>query len=403
MRWRSNLALSARALSRSRWRTVLSTVAVAIGIASVTVLIGAGAGAERALRAALEPLGQNLLAVNPARRQTNAMRGAGSEGESLSASDADAMVDLPGALNVAPVAERYVLVSAEGVSLPAKVMGTTPAFEKARNYPVLAGRFIDEQDVEEARRVVVIGALVVENLYAGELPLGETLLIDGVPFRIVGVYWKKGAAPNGSNEDELLIVPLSSAMRRLLDVDFLTRVFVQAESEEAVPHLEDSITRLLRERHDILGNENDFSVHDQTALVRSQQQASGTFRRVVPWLSVLALVLGGVGLLAVCMLSVRERYSEIGLRLAVGGLPRDILLQFLSEAILISLVGGLVGLGLGAAGISAGSALTRWPMVLNWKAVVYPFGISVAVAVVFGTWPALRAARLDPILGLNSR
>jgi putative ABC transport system permease protein len=403
VRWRSNLALSARALSRSRWRTALSIGAVAIGIASVTILLGAGAGAERALRAALEPLGQNLLVVNPARRQTNALRGAGSEGESLSVSDARAMVDLPGALNVAPVAERAVLVSAEGASLPAKVMGTTPAFEEARNYPVLAGRFIDEQDLEEARRVVVIGALVVENLYAGELPLGETLMIDGVPFRIVGVYRKKGAAPNGSNEDELLIVPLTSAMRRLLDVDYLTRVFVQAESGEAVPRLEAGITRMLRERHDILGDENDFSIRDQTALVRSQQQASGTFRRIVPWLSALALVLGGVGLLAVCMLSVRERYSEIGLRLAVGGLPRDILLQFLSEALLISIVGGLVGLGLGAAGISAGSALTRWPMVLNWEAVVYPFGISVAVAVIFGTWPALRAARLNPILALNSR
>lgn len=403
MRWRSNLGLSARALSRSRWRTLLSISAVAVGIASVTVLVGAGVGAERALRATLEPLGENLLVVNPTRRQTDALRGGGGEGESLSVSDARAILSLAEARYVAPVAERMVLASADGVSLPAKVMGTTPSFEEVRNYPVLTGRFIDEEDLEAAQRVVVIGALVVENLYGGELPLDETLVIDGVPFRIIGVYRKKGTAPNGSNEDELLIVPLTTAMRRLLDVDYLTRVFVQAESEEAVPRLEDSITRLLRERHDVLDGPDDFSIRDQTALVRSQQQVGGSFRRVVPWLSALALALGGVGLLAVCTLSVRERYAEIGLRLAVGGLPRDILLQFLSEALLISLVGGIVGLGLGAAGISAGSALTRWPMVLSWTAVAYPFGISIVIAVVFGTWPAVRAARLDPIVALNSQ
>jgi putative ABC transport system permease protein len=382
---------------------VLSISAVAVGIASVTVLIGAGVGAERALRAALEPLGENLLVVNPARRQTGVLRGAGGEGECLSVSDARAMRALAEARHVAPVAERPVLASADGTSLPAKVMGTTPSFEQVRNYPVLTGRFIDEGDLDAAERVVVVGALVVENLYRGELPLGETLAIDGVPFRIIGVYKKKGTAPNGSNEDELLIVPLTTAMRRLLDVDYLTRVFVQAASEESVPRLEDSITRLLRERHDVLDGPDDFSIRDQTALVRSQQRVGGTFRRVVPWLSALALALGGVGLLAVCMLSARERYAEIGLRLAVGGLPRDILLQFLSEALLISLVGGIVGLGLGAVGISAGSALTRWPMVLSWTAVMYPFGISVAIAGVFGTWPALRAARLDPIVALNSR
>jgi putative ABC transport system permease protein len=382
---------------------VLSINAVAVGIASVTVLIGAGVGAEQALRAALEPLGDNLLVVNPARRQTDVLRGAGGEGESLSVSDARAMRALAEARHVAPVAERSVLVSANGVSLPAKVIGTTPSFQEARNYRVLTGRFIEEEDLDAAERVVVIGALVVDNLYGGELPLGETLIIDGVPFRIIGVYRKKGAAPNGANEDEVLIVPLTAAMRRLLDVDYLTRVFVQAESEEAVPRLEAGLTHLLRERHDILDGPDDFSIRDQSALVRSQQQVGGTFRRVVPWLSALALILGGVGLLAVCMLSVRERYAEIGLRLAVGGLPRDILLQFLSEALFISLVGGIVGLGLGAASISAGSALTRWPMALSWTAVVYPFGISLAVAVVFGSWPALRAARLDPIVALNSR
>jgi putative ABC transport system permease protein len=404
VRWSRNLALSVRALGRSRSRTVLSLGAVAIGIASVVVLIGAGVGAEHALLEALEALGQNLLVVNPARSQTDALRGISRDAETLTLEDAVAIAEgIPEISNVAPVAERTILVSAEGRSLPAKVIGTTPEFEEARNYPMNAGRFIDEQDLEEASRVVVVGALVIENLFDGELPLGETLFLQGVPFRIIGVYKKKGIASNGSNEDELLIVPVTTAMRRLLEVDSLSRVFVQADSESAVPRVEQGINSLLRERHSIASGEDDFSVHDQTATVRAQQEASGTFRRIVPGLSALSLALGGVGLLAVCLLSVRERYTEIGLRLAVGAVPRDILVQFLTEALLISLAGGLLGLMLGAGGIAVGSAMTSWPMVLSWKAVVYPFGISVAIAVIFGAWPAMRAARLDPILALNSR
>ena len=193
-------------------------------------------------------------------------------------------------------------------------------------------------------------------------------------------------------------------MSRLVNIEYLNRVYVQTGSEDEVPLARAEIVTLLRQRHDIAGDQpDDFGVLDQTAIVRDRQQAGRSLSRFVTGFSVLTLGLGGVGLLAVSLLSVRERYSEIGLRLAVGGRPRDILFQFLTEAVLISALGGLAGLAFGAMGIFIGTSLTRWPMELSWLAVVYPLTISVAIAVVFGAYPALRAARLDPILALNSK
>lgn len=404
MNWRTNLRLSTRALSRSWVRTMLSVGGVAVGIASVVVLIGAGVGAERALRKALEPLGRNLLIVNAAWTETSSLRGASRVGTTLEVADWRAIADeVPGVLATAPVLEQPRFARADGRTVPVRVAGTTPEFAVVRNFPVVAGRYLEESDLAESRRVVVVGALVVEELFDGESPLGEILHLGGIPFEIVGVTKKKGVS-DGANEDELVFIPLATALRRLMNADYLSFVYVQAESEGGIPGARGEIAALLRERHALRPDApDDFGIQDQTAIVRAQQRAGGSLSRVVAALSALALGLGGVGLLAVSLLSVRERYSEIGLRLAVGGRPRDVLAQFLTEAVLIASLGGLAGVALGALGIGIGASLTRWPMVLAWQAAVYPLSISLAIAVVFGVYPALRAARLDPILALNSR
>jgi putative ABC transport system permease protein len=405
VRWHRNLKLSYRAISRSWLRTTLSVSGVAIGIASVVLLVGAGAGAKRALGEALEQLGHNLLVVRAARSETSALRGAGRISTSLTVEDWKAIErGVRGVLRAAPLAETKLLARVGGRTVPVSVLGTTAAYAEARNFPTIEGRFILDEDLDERRRVVVVGSVVVENLFRGESPLGESLLLGGIPFRIIGVTRKKGISPEGTNQDELVFIPLATAMRRLMNVDSLAMVYVQTISQEAVPGARDEIEDLLRRRHGTPDGEiSDFTIQDQTAIVRAQQKAGGSFSRIVTALSALALGLGGTGLLAVSLLSVRERYSEIGLRLAVGGLPRDILLQFFTEAVIISILGGAAGIVLGGSGIIIGTSLTQWPMVLNWQSVVYPFAISVAIAVVFGAYPALRAARLDPILALNSK
>lgn len=403
MRWRRNLRLSARSLRRSAGRTLLSVGAVAIGVAAVVLLVGAGAGAEAALRRALEPLGRDLLLVSPARIETSALRGEGRIVDTLLASDAVAIErEVGGVREVAPVAERTLPVSARGRTVPQRVTGTTPSYARARNFRLVAGRFLDDADVEESRRVAVVSAMVVSNLFAGESPLDEVILVGGVSFRVIGVTAKKGIGFNGANEDELVFVPLGAAMRRLLDVESLSHVFVQMEAVSSSAAIRASIASLLRERHAaVSGGADDFSIRDQTGIVRAQQASRRPLMRWIPGLAALTLGLGGFGLFAVSILSVRERHAEIGIRLAAGALPRDILLQFFAEAMLVSVAGGGAGLALGGGAILAAAAWTAWPMAWSWQAVLYALGVSVMIATVFGPYPALCAARLDPIRALT--
>jgi len=394
-----------RALGRSWPRTMLSASGVAVGIASVVMLIGAGTGAERALRRALEPLGHNLLVVNAARTETGALRGTSRVSTTLRVADREAIArEVRGVASTAPAVERSLQARAGGRTLAARMIGTTGEFQQVRHFPLIAGRFIDEDDLRNRRRVAVVGPLVVEELFRGESPLDEWLSLSGVPFRIVGVTREKGISADGADEDELVIIPLTTAMRRLLNVESLDRIYVQATSEDALAATRAEIATLLRRRHTTAaGAPEDFGIQDQTATVRAQQRTGAALSRVVLGLSCLLLVLGGVGLLVVLLLSVRERYSEIGVRIAVGGRPRDILLQFFTEAVLIAALGGGAGVAAGVAAILAGASLTRWPMALSWAAVVYPLAVSMAIALVSGVYPALRAARLDPILALNSQ
>lgn len=405
MRWRIGLRLSVRAIVRAPLRTALSAAGVAISTASVVSLLGAAAGAERALQEALDRLGRNLLVVDASRTRSGPLRGVSRPGATLSLEDWRAIeLDVPGVLRAAPVVQGRLPVRAGGRTLPARVIGTTPAFGEIRQFPLAAGRFLSEEDVSERRRVAVIGAQIVEQVFRGEAPLGARLLVRGVPFEIIGVTRRKGVSLDGANEDDLVIVPLTTAMRRLLDSRSLDRICVQALSEASLASTRSAIAALLRGSHAIAdGEPDDFGIQDQTALLRVRRKAGRSLSSLGAGLAALALILAGAGLLAVSLLSVRERYAEIGLRLAVGGRPRDILVQFLAETVMISALGGAAGLAAGAAAIVLGEQLMRWRMALGWEAVVYPLAISAAIAVISGTYPALRAARLDPVRALGSR
>jgi len=303
-----------------------------------------------------------------------------------------------GVARVAPVSTGSRRLRFGGRTLSTTVTGTSPELFEIRNHRLVAGRFLDEDDVRDGRRVAVLGSYVVEELFLGEWPLGATLEVGGIPFTVVGVLRKKGSTSEGSNEDGQIVVPVSTAQRRVLNVDYLDRVFVQAVSKDALPEAERGVDALLHRRH----GRRDFEIQNQAALLAAQAKTGGSLSKVVRWLAVVTLALGGVGLLAVSLLSVRERYGEIGLRLAVGARRRDIGLQFLAEAVMIGVLGGAAGLLVGGAGILIGEQLSGWPLVLTWQSVVYPFTVSLAVAVVSGAYPAHRASRLDPIVALRS-
>ncbi len=405
MKWQRNLRFSFRAINRSRPRALLSISGVAIGIASVVILIGVGAGAERAFQKTLQQLGENLLAVNAARTESGPMRGASQLYQTLKLNDWELIKNLDSVERAAPVADGGRTLKVGRITQAFTILGTTPEFQEAKKFSLVAGRFIDQDDIDARSRVAVVGANVVRDLYFGEWPLGERVLIGNVPFTIIGILKRKGLNPDGTSDDGQIVVPISTAQRRVLNTDYLSRIFVQAISGPAIDAANQDITTLLREEHGH-GRPNftdDFEIQDQDSLLATQAEMKGSMSELTVGLAALALGLGGVGLLAVSLLSVRERYGEIGLRIAVGARPRDILTQFLIETILLALMGGAVGILVGGGCILIGSQLTGWTMILTWEAAAYPFLISLGIAVVFGTFPALSAARLDPIVALRSK
>ncbi len=415
MRLRRGLRLPIAALARHRWRTLLTASSLSIGIAAVVMLLGAGGGAERAFRQALEEMGKNLLAVSPERGESGALRGAGRLVETLTLADWRAISDqLSSVERAAPLVMQQLDLRHGKRTLSSTVFGTTPEFQLTNNQRLAAGRFLDHGDVDDLARVAVIGAHVVRELFAGEQPLGERLLVAGVPFIVVGVLREKGTDPTGAEQDNRILLPIRTAQRRLMDrsvvgPDYLDRIFVQAVSQEALGRAEEAVRALLRARHEsaqvssATASSDDFTVRTQAALLATLDDTDRSFSLLIGGLAALTLGLASVGLLAVSLLSVKERHAEIGLRLAVGALPSQVFLQFLAEAKVVAVLGAAAGLLAGGSGIIVGERLIGWRLALTWQAAVYPFLISLGIAVVFGAYPALRAARLDPIVALRSQ
>jgi putative ABC transport system permease protein len=251
--------------------------------------------------------------------------------------------------------------------------------------------------------VAVIGSVIAKELFHGEQPIGETVLIAGAPFEVIGVLQSKGADAGGMAQDDKVLVPVTTAMRRLLNVDFVDRIFVQAQSRELVDEVIRGITDVLRQRHGLgkANKLNDFTIRDQAELVRTVRRSDDTMQSFLGGLSALLLALACFGLLAVSLLSVRERHAEIGLRLAVGALPRQVMAQFLSEAVMIAVLGALSGLFVGGIGIILGQWLMGWQIEVTGLNTLYSMLIPLGLALVSGAYPALRAARLDPIQALR--
>lgn len=404
------MRLSVRALSRARTRSLLSSSSMAIGIAAVVLLFGVGAGTEQAFQQALEAMGKNLLAIGAQRREADALRGGGWRYQSLTMDDYRAISsELDSVVMAAPIAMTAATLQYRGQSANSTVIGTTPEFRYTNNQQPVAGRFIDDIDIRDRARVTVIGADVARKLFFDEQPLGESLLIGGEPYTIIGVLKEKGVEQTGSNQDDRVLVPISTAMRRIMRVDYVDRIFVQAASRELIGTAMASIEKLLRLRHDLNRagqdeeeQENDFTITDQASLLKTLRDTDRALSRLLGGIASLTLGLASLGLLAVSQLSVRERQSEIGLRLAMGALPAQILLQFLAEAMMIALLGALAGLIAGAIGIILGQWFFEWKLLLTWDSVGFTFLIALGLSLLFGAWPALCAAKLDPIVALRS-
>jgi putative ABC transport system permease protein len=377
---------------------------MAVGVAATFILMSLAAGAEQAFEDALSSMGKNLLSIGSARKEADALRGQGFRYQTLTLDDWRALSnEVAGVERAAPIAMSNFDLRYGGEASTATVIGTTPEFRYSNVQHPSEGRFIDDDDVQNLSRVAVLGAQIAKELFRGEQPLGKRVLIAGAPFEVIGVLQPKGIDAGGMPQDDKVLVPVTTAMRRLLNVDYVDRIFVQAQTRELVATVSDGVGELLRDRHalDITNQADDFTIRDQAELVRTVRRSDDTMQSFLGGLSLLLLALACIGLLAVTLLSVRERHAEIGLRLAIGALPRQVMAQFLFESVFIAMLGALGGLLVGFIGIILGEWLMDWQMQITALNTLFSMLLPLGLALLAGAFPALRAARLDPMCALR--
>ncbi len=401
-----SLRISAGALLRHRLRTALALGGLVIGVAVVLVMVGIGEGAKREVLRQIGSLGVDLLVVTAGETKPVAGReSTGGRYVSLMLSDASAMAnDCDAIVRAAPAQSGARRIKFGALSTMSTVLGTTSEFETICNAPAVRGRYFTADDNEASRRVAIVGARVVEKIFDGVDPLGTHIRIGSVPFLVVGILKSKGAsADGGGDEDNRVVIPIKTALRRVFNVDHIDCVYVQT-AENSLALAEDSIRSLLRDRHalDYLSRADDFDIQDQEIALRAKSDAAGDFTSMIIGLAAISLFVGGIGILSIMLITVKERVGEIGLRLAIGARPRDIVMQFMSESMMLGIAGGILGLGLGMGTVVAIGELTEWVTYVPPQWIGAAMVASVALGLGAGVYPATRAAHMNPIDALRA-
>jgi len=388
------LALSR--LAASKMRAVLTMLGVIIGVGSIVALVSVAQGATSGITNLIEGLGTNLISVSPGANNTGFVRGAAGSADTLTLADAEAIAGVEGVDKVAPQVSTIAVVVAGDRNTTTTVSGITPAFQPVRAYEIWRGAFITEPSYRAGLRVAVIGSATADALKLDESAVGADILVGGVPFRVIGVLQPKGIL------DDQVFIPLSTMRDHFVAGDAVQSISVSAVDPDDIPLTKVAISNLLRARHGIAdGAEADFTVIDQAQLLSAFGTITGFLSLLLAGIASISLVVGGIGIMNIMLVSVRERTREIGIRKAIGARNRDILLQFLVEALVLSVAGGAIGIAFGVAASAGIGAIAGWGLNLSAQTIVLAVAFSLIVGVVFGVWPARQAARLDPIEALR--
>ena len=400
------LRIAWNGISANKLRSGLTILGMTIGVASVIVLIAVGNGSSKAVASRIQSLGTNVLVVQGSGGFRGGARASATSTVSLTKADAEALQNpglAPDVKSASPVvtASSVKLVSGSSSYEPSSFVGTTPSYLTAHSYKVAEGASFTEADVREHKRVVVLGQEVVQELFAGASPVGQNIKVNGSNYEVVGVLAKKGT--NGAtNEDDVVMAPITTVQDALTGPGAIDSITVQAKSESSLDAAESEVTQILEERHKIKDtSEPGFSVLNQGSLLETSSSTSSVFTTLLGEVAAISLLVGGIGVMNIMLISVAERTREIGIRMSIGARERDILVQFLVEAVTLTLLGGVLGIVFGsAATLAIGRALSS-PMVPSPQALAIAVATSVCIGTVFGFLPAYRAAKLDPIAALR--
>jgi putative ABC transport system permease protein len=393
------------AIGANRLRTLLTMLGVIIGVAAVIIMLAIGQGASRMVQSSIESMGSNLLVVTSSGGRSGGVRGASGGLPTLNIGDADAIARLPGVANMAPIAMGNVQVVYGAANWNTSVMGSTPAYLEVRDWALSDGVGFTDSDLRSATRVALVGQAVVDNVFGNQNPVGKTLRLQQSPFLVIGVLAPKGQSLDGRDQDDSILIPLSTAQRKLFGGQFagsLRMIMVQAESSEALPLVEQDVTQLLLRRHRLAADaEDDFSVRNLTATAALALETTQVMTWLLGSIASISLLVGGIGIMNIMLVSVTERTAEIGVRMAVGARRRDILIQFLIEAVLVAVGGCLIGLALGVSGALLVERFSEMTTAVTSFSMLLSFSVAAAVGVIFGFYPAWRAAQLNPIEALR--
>jgi len=401
MRFSDLLGLAFSRLGTGKLRAALTMLGVVIGVASVVALVSVAQGATKGISDRLQSLGTNLLTVNAGSVTSGFTRGSAGSATTLTLDDATAISQLAGVQAVEPELSTSKLVIAGTLNETPNVIGTTPGYPTVRAYSMWVGTFLNQAAIDNNLRVAVIGATTADNLGLDASSIGSTIYIGGLPFDLIGIMQPKGGGTGFNNPDDEVLIPVSTARQLFVGTNSVRTVGVSAASADQIGTVSAEITALLEQRHGITNGGDDFTISTQAQLLGTVSGVSDVLTLLLAGIASISLIVGGIGIMNIMLVSVRERTREIGIRKAIGARGRDILAQFLVEALALSLAGGLIGIALGVIASLGIGAYAGWGLVFNPATVVVAVGFSLVVGIVFGVWPASQAARLDPVVALR--